>query len=193
MKTEIAALPLVSTLEHLTIHPKEFNEVIADLFGYNYEDYNALFEIDKISLDKDTHVRIPVFSNEECTVFLRIWGPDNATAIHDHYHWKGKIKVLKGLLTEISYRENSNFIEYNGATSAPANMIFQENHPGIHSIVNNDIGITVSLHIYKSPEFNLKGIRIFDTELRRIAWLNEKAASCSWNLPEECYDKIICN
>ncbi len=75
MKTEIAALPLVSTLEHLTIHPKEFNEVIADLFGYNYEDYNALFEIDKISLDKDTHVRIPVFSNEECTVFLRMCSP----------------------------------------------------------------------------------------------------------------------
>src|SRR5690606_41057045 len=71
MKTEIAALPLVSTLEHLTIHQKEFNEVIADLFGYNYEDYNALFEIDKISLDKDTHVRIPEIGRASCRERVR--------------------------------------------------------------------------------------------------------------------------
>ena len=50
--------------------------------------------------------------------------------------------------------------------------------------------LSVSLHIYKTPELNLSGVRIFDTEKKRWAVLTDKAPSCSWNLPDEAFEKV---
>lgn len=182
---------LVDVLENLMQHPKGFDETVRELFRYNYSDYNQWFEISKLSVERETYKRVPVFRSQECVAILMIWGKDNTTAIHDHNNYDGRIKVLKGSLTEVSYRENSNFIEYNGVGTAYEGQIFPEEYGGIHSIVNNSDGISVSLHIYRTSELNLKGVRLFDTEKRRVAWLNDNASSCSWKLPEDSYEKII--
>lgn len=182
---------LVDVLENLMQQPKGFDETVRELFRYNYSDYNQWFEISKLSVERETYKRVPVFRSQECVAILMIWGKDNTTAIHDHNNYDGRIKVLKGSLTEVSYRENSNFIEYNGVGTAYEGQIFPEEYGGIHSIVNNSDGISVSLHIYRTSELNLKGVRLFDTEKRRVAWLNDNASSCSWKLPEDSYEKIV--
>lgn len=192
MKTDTTdTRSLVDTLEDLMQHPKHFEETVQELFAYSYNDYDRLFEIDRISVPKETYKRIPVFRGDNCVALLMLWGVENTTAIHDHMNYDGRIKVLKGVLTEVSYRENSNFIEYNGVASAVKDQIFPEEFGGIHSIVNNNDGISVSLHVYRTSQLNLKGVRIFDTQNRRVAWLNENAESCSWNLPENAYERIL--
>ena len=182
---------LVDALENLTLHPKGFDETVQELFRYSYDDYNEWFEIDKIWVENESYRRLPVYRNQHCVAIIMIWGEDNISAIHDHNNYDGRIKVLRGSLTEVSYRENSNFIEYNGVGTAYENQVFREESGGIHSIVNNHSGISISLHVYRTSQLNLKGVRLFDTENRRIAWLSDEATSCSWSLSGEAYEKIV--
>ncbi len=168
-----------------------FDGAIEKLFVYDFHDFDRIFEIGKISVENETYQRLPVFSGENCVAILMIWGIDNTTAIHDHHNYDGKIKILKGNLTEVSYRENLNFIEYDGAGTAYENQIFPEELGGIHSIVNNSDNVSVSLHIYRTSKLDLNGVRIFDTENRKIAWLNENATSCSWHLSLNSYERVV--
>ena len=192
MKTEaILTKSLVETLEDLTQNKHSFEEIVRELFSYTYNDYNLLFELDKVNIQDESYKRVPVFNSENCAASLKVWGLDNATAIHDHNPYERAIKVLKGSLTIVNYRENTNFIEYNGVEMAFANQIFREDHSGIHSIVNNSDEITVSLHIYSTQHPDLRGVRIFDTKKRKIGRLNDKAQTCSWNLAEEAYEEVI--
>lgn len=191
MKTE-TLLPesLVHVLENLSDKTKNFEEIVLELFSFDFDDYNQLFSVDHVEVDNHDYLRIPVFRSENCVVNLRIWGIDHTTAIHDHNNYEGRIKVLKGSLSEVSYRENSNFIEYNGVTTFHENDVFPEEEDGIHSLINNSDEISVSLHIYRTSEINHDGVKVFDTEERKVGWLNEKAVYCSWDLPADCYNKI---
>lgn len=177
-------------LEDLMLKPGSFDETAEELFAYAYDDYNLLFELDKIPVEAETYKRIPVLKGENCVAWLMVWGIDNATAIHDHKNYDGRIKILKGNLTEVSYRENSNFIEYDGAATVFEGDVFPEEYGGIHSIVNNSDAVSVSLHVYRTSQLNLEGVRIFDTENRKIAWMSENADRCSWHLPQDAYRKI---
>ena len=181
---------LNETLENLKKGNVSFDDVTENLFSYSYEDYNEIFKIDQIEVAEKTYKRLPVFNNDNCVAILMLWGNNNKTAVHDHKNYEGKIKVLKGELTEVYYKETEDFIEYEGAGVAIEGLVFEEELGGIHSIVNNKNVLSVSLHIYKTPELNLSGVRIFDTEKKRWAVLTDKAPSCSWNLPEEAFEKI---
>ena len=182
---------LNKTIENLKKVNANFNEVAENLFSYNLNDFNEIFKIDQINVAEKTYKRLPVFNNENCVAILMLWGQNNKTAVHDHNNYEGKIKVLKGELTEVYYKETENFIEYEGAGVALEGVIFDEELGGIHSIVNNKNFLSVSLHIYKTPKLNLNGVRIFSVENQKIAILNDKATSCTWDLPEEAFDKII--
>ncbi len=181
---------LNETLENLKKGNVSFDDVTENLFSYSYEDYNEIFKIDQIEVAEKTYKRLPVFNNDNCVAILMLWGNNNKTAVHDHKNYEGKIKVLKGELTEVYYKETEDFIEYEGAGVAIEDLVFEEELGGIHSIVNNKNVLSVSLHIYKTPELNLSGVRIFDTEKKRWAVLTDKAPSCSWNLPDEAFEKI---
>ena len=182
---------LNETLENLKKGNVSFDDVTENLFSYSYEDYNEIFKIDQIEVAEKTYKRLPVFKNDNCVAILMLWGNNNKTAVHDHKNYEGKIKVLKGELTEVYYKETEDFIEYEGAGVAIEGLVFEEELGGIHSIVNNKNVLSVSLHIYKTPELNLSGVRIFDTEKKRWAVLTDKAPSCSWNLPDEAFEKVI--
>jgi len=182
---------LNETLENLKKGNVSFDDVTENLFSYSYEDYNEIFKIDQIEVAEKTYKRLPVFNNDNCVAILMLWGNNNKTAVHDHKNYEGKIKVLKGELTEVYYKETEDFIEYEGAGVAIEGLVFEEELGGIHSIVNNKNVLSVSLHIYKTPELNLSGVRIFDTEKKRWAVLTDKAPSCSWNLPDEAFEKVI--
>jgi predicted metal-dependent enzyme (double-stranded beta helix superfamily) len=182
---------LNETLENLKKENVSFNEVVENLFSYSFEDYNEIFKINQIEVPEKTYKRLPVFNNDNCVAILMLWGNNNKTAVHDHKNYEGKIKVLKGELTEVYYKETEDFIEYEGAGVAVEGLIFDEELGGIHSIVNNKNVLSVSLHIYKTSELNLSGVRIFDTEKKKWAVLTDKAPSCSWNLPDEAFEKVV--
>ena len=182
---------LNETLENLKKGNVSFDDVTENLFSYSYEDYNEIFKIDQIEVAEKTYKRLPVFNNDNCVAILMLWGNNNKTAVHDHKNYEGKIKVLKGELTEVYYKETEDFIEYEGAGVAIEGLVFEEELGGIHSIVNNKNVLSVSLHIYKTPELNLSGVRIFDTEKKKWAVLTDKAPSCSWNLPDEAFEKVV--
>ena len=179
------------TLENLKKENISFDIVAENLFSYDYQDYNEIFKIDQIEVPEKTYKRLPVFNNENCVAILMLWGVNNKTAVHDHKNYEGKIKVLKGELTEVYYKETKDFIEFEGAGVAIEGLVFEEEKGGIHSIVNNKNALSVSLHIYKTSELNLDGVRIFDVENKKWAVLTDKATSCSWNLPEEAFEKIV--
>ena len=179
------------TLENLKKDHVSFDIIAENLFSYDYQDYNEIFKIDQIEVPEKTYKRLPVFNNENCVAILMLWGVNNKTAVHDHKNYEGKIKVLKGELTEVYYKETKNFIEYEGAGVAMEGLVFEEEMGGIHSMVNNKSTLSVSLHIYKTSQINLSGVRIFDIENKKWAVLTDKAPSCSWNLPEEAFEKIV--
>ena len=183
-------MSLSETLNALKQKNASFDEAVEKLFEFNYNDYNAIFKINEIEIPNKKYLRLPVFNNDYCVAILMLWGVENKTAIHDHGNYEGKIKVLKGNLTEIYYKDTSEFIEYEGEGVANEGVVFSEDYGGIHSIVNNDATFSVSLHIYKTKQLNLNGVRIFDIENKKWAVLTDKASSCSWNLPEEAFEKI---
>ena len=187
---EIMTKNIKYTLENLKKDNISFDIVVENLFSYDYQDYNEIFKIDQIEVPEKTYKRLPVFNNENCVAILMLWGVNNKTAVHDHKNYEGKIKVLKGELTEVYYKETKDFIEFEGAGVAIEGLVFEEEKGGIHSIVNNKNALSVSLHIYKTSELNLDGVRIFDVENKKWAVLTDKAPSCTWNLPEEAFEKI---
>lgn len=167
-----------------------FEDVCDLLFTFQYKDFDELFQITPLELPPGTFMRIPVY-HDEYIVALKIWGINNYSVIHDHSNYDVKIKILKGSLTEVCYRENANFIEYDSRITAKTGTILLEKQNNINSIMNNSDAISVSLHVYRTPKFHLENIRIFDTENRRIAHLSEDAKSCAWNLPDSSYKNII--
>lgn len=188
---ETSVMNLQDVLNNIKQKNVSFEEAVEALFQFNYQDYNAIFKIDQIEVPEKTYKRLPVFNNENCVAILMLWGVNNKTAVHDHKNYEGKIKVLKGELTEVYYKETKDFIEFEGAGVAIEGLVFEEEKGGIHSIVNNKNALSVSLHIYKTSELNLDGVRIFDVENKKWAVLTDKAPSCSWNLPDEAFAKII--
>lgn len=182
---------LNNTLENIKNQSLSYDEVSEILFSFDFQDYNEIFKINELNIPEKTYRRLPVFNNENCVAILMLWGINNKTAVHDHKNYEGKIKVLKGELTEVYYKETKNFIEYEGAGVAMEGLVFEEEMGGIHSMVNNKSTLSVSLHIYKTSQINLSGVRIFDIENKKWAVLTDKAPSCSWNLPEEAFEKIV--
>ncbi|WP_234108826.1 MULTISPECIES: cysteine dioxygenase [Chryseobacterium] len=190
MKNTAGLQSLKQVLDDLaTKKPLSFEEICDLLFTYDYNDFNKIFPLSQTKVENGTYLRIPIYSGE-VVAFIMLWGIDNCSAIHDHGNYDGRIKILKGSLTEVSYRKNSNFIEYDARTFANQGEIFAEEMGGIHSIINNSDEISASLHIYRTSKLNLEDCKLFDTENRRIAILSSKATSCSWDLSPDCYKEI---
>ncbi|MGA9212419.1 hypothetical protein [Kaistella sp.] len=175
----------LKTKKHLT-----FDDVCDLLFTFQFKDFDELFQVTPLEVPNETFMRIPIY-HHEFVAALKIWGINTYSAICDHSNYDAKIKVLKGSLTEASYRENSNFIEYDSKATARAGDVLVEEQTDINSIINNSEEISVSLHIYRTSKLWMEGVRIFDTENRKIAYLSNEAKACSWNLPENNYQKII--
>ena len=167
-----------------------FDDICELLFTFQFKDFDELFQITPLEVPNETFMRIPVY-NDEFVAALKVWGVNNYSAIRGHSNYDTRIKVLKGSLTEVSYRENSNFIEYDSKYTAKTGDLLVEEQTDINSIINNSEGISVSIHVYRTPKLQLENVRIFDTENRRIAYLSKDAKACSWNLPESSYKKII--
>lgn len=190
MKTPAAPKNLISSLEMIQKEKLGFEEVCSLLFNFSFEDFDALFDVAKKEISPECILRIPILTNE-CTAILMLWAPDSSTAIYDQMNAGAGMKILKGQLTKAFYRENSNFIEFAKAKTFRKNQIYYTESGGIQSWVNVSEGISASLHIYKELQINFEGVRIFDTIHRRLAYLSDKATSCSWNLPDAAFLEVV--
>ena len=191
MKTDIGIQNLAQVLENLKTKKRlSFDDVCDLLFTFKFEDFDQIFKISAMEVPAETYIRLPVL-HDDYVVFLKIWGIKNYSIIRDHCNYDAKVKVLKGSVTEVNYRENSNFIEYDSKTTFEKGAIFIEEQKDINSIINNSEEISVTLHIYRTSKANLEGVRVFDTEKRKIGFLSKEAKSCTWNLPEVGFQKII--
>lgn len=191
MKNEIALLnPLVRTIEEMQEQEYTYEDAAHKLFEYEYDDFSALLNLEKYRIESGSYLKIPLIFGRNYVAQLMLWGIDYATAIHDHQSYDGIFKVLKGTLSELTYRENANFIEFAGKVYALKNDIFGEEPNGIHSIVNCSDSISATLHCYRTAQLNLDGVRIFDTATRRIGWLSAHATTCSWDLLQAAFKKI---
>lgn len=190
MEHSLISHPLELVLENLTTKKAlSFDEFCELLFTFKFEDFDELFGILDLKVQTETYLRIPIIQ-ADFTAFLKVWGIKNYSSIRDHKNYDSKIKVLKGSLTEVNYRENSNFIEYDSKAIMRTGDIFIEEQSGINSIINNSEDISVSLHICRTAEIQLEGIRIFDTEKRKIGLLSREAKSCNWEIPNNSFQKI---
>ena len=120
---------LSHVLDDLKIKKRlNFDEICDLLFTFSYNDFDSVFHLTEREVSRDRVIRIPVFEDEPIAI-LTIWGEDSCTAIHDHGSFDGRIKILKGSLGVVNYRENSNFIEFNSLAVGGEGDILPNNLP----------------------------------------------------------------
>ena len=132
------------------------------------------------------HLALGIYQKKLLKKFINY---KNETQNHINSNYLSKNPQVLQFVDFLCFK-TKDFIEYEGAGVAIEGISFAEEMGGIHSIVNNKSTLSVSLHIYKTNQLNLSGVRIFDLEHKKWAVLNDKAPSCTWNLPEEAFEKI---
>jgi len=183
-------IDLNSALRLFKINNSEPGEVTDTLFSFEYGEYAKLFSVDDYEVPSGRYRRIPIHSGS-CCAFLMLWGANATTAVHDHCNYDGFVKILKGRFREISYIPSENFIEFEDEKNAYPGDELYESPGSIHSLMNLESSLSVSLHIYNTCQTTLKGVRVFDTARRIIGILNEKAGTSTWDNSEDCFSEII--
>ncbi len=184
---------------------KHFVQKLAQLKGQKIDPAlvkKVLSEIDFKALDykdylegKDMGVynRISIIE-DPMQVFLMTWPPQFLLPIHQHKNFWGYVIPLEGIVAETIYgyapRKKKVFLH--PTKTYKEGEIIYEPYNVIHKLQNTSpLDVTISIHIYYPPTINYKGTMIFDAQNRKMAVLNEKAESLSWDLPEDQYDSVM--
>ena len=136
------------------------------------------------------YLRIPVYSGK-CIVLLMIWGINAGTAIHGHGGVEGTVKVIKGIVREEKFEFTGTDIELISSKIHIPGDVLSEDTGTIHSIINQDETLSVTLHIYNTDKNTLAGTVMYDPENRRIGVLNDLAKSTSWKEDPMAFKCII--
>jgi cysteine dioxygenase len=127
-------------------------------------------------------------------VYLMTWPPQFLLPIHQQKNFWGYVMPLKGILAETVYgyaaRKRKVFL-HPTKTHKPGEIIY-EPYNVIHKLQNTSpLEPTITIHINYPPYYDFNGTMIFDAQNRRLAVLNEKAKSLSWDLPADHYKKVM--
>ncbi len=182
---------LVQKLEQLKgqkIDPALVKKALSDI-DFKAVDYKDYLE----GKDMGEYNRIRI-SEDPMQVFLMTWPPQFLLPIHQHKNFWGYVIPLEGIVAETVYgyapRKKKVFLH--PTKTYKEGEIIYEPYNVIHKLQNTSpLDVTISVHIYYPPTFNYKGTMILDAQNRRMAFLNEKAESLSWDLPEDHYDSVI--
>lgn len=104
--------------------------------------------------------RVALLPNAE--VIVMCWRSGQMTPIHDHKGSACAVKVIKGIATEISYREsNSKALVPTTSTRSFEGEVLHSFDEDIHQMGNLEDSFSdlVTLHVYSPP---LKGMTFFD-------------------------------
>ena len=121
---------------------------------------------------------------------MLVWGGKAVTDIHDHAASTAKIKVLQGKIKEQKYSVGNGFNIDCEMIYSTGNT-FDESPNDIHRVTNVSNDFSISLHIHNTDSPTLDGVRIFDSENRKVGYLNSSAKSSTWNQPPSAIDKLI--
>lgn len=191
MESSEKYVDLAETLGQLKIHaPQSFEEFCTMFLGFNFIDFDNHFRLSGIIVKQKEFMSVPVFRGKFIAELL-LWGPDTCTPIYDHHKFDMRIKVLKGLLTEVLYRENENFIEYDGVFTSLPGHVFPQKEYGIHSMINGSGGSSVSLHLYNTTDFVVSDFRLFDTALRKVFKMSGNSDSYTWYQADSLTDEVV--
>ncbi len=125
----------------------------------------------------------------ECV--LLYWPPGVESAVHHHEGFWGYVLCLEGAIDNIEYTLKDGKLLESRAVRAYAGGVLNEPDGTIHKIVNaSDEDYLVTLHFYYPALDTLDNLRLFDLVHRRIATLNEKAATASFGQDPSCYRSI---
>lgn len=125
----------------------------------------------------------------ECV--LLHWQPGAESAVHHHEGFWGYVLCLEGEIENITYKhEDGELLESKGMRALPGGVI-DEPDGVIHKIVNSrkDQPL-ITLHFYYPALETLDGLKLYDLANRRLAELNEKAATASFDQDEACFRSI---
>lgn len=157
-----------------------------DFKNISYEEYLEGY-------DPNEYNRIKI-NDSPMQVFLMTWPPQFFLPIHQHKNFWGYVIPLQGIVAETIYgyaaRKKKVFL-HPTKTHKQGEIIYEPFNV-IHKLQNTSpLESTISLHIYYPPKYNYDGTMIFDAQNRRLAVLNEKAESLSWEFPPDHYHKIV--
>lgn len=181
-------LQVLNELKEGAIDPNAVMNALSsiDFKSISYDEY-----LDGCNLDEYNCIKM---NNSPMQVFLTTWPPQFFFPIHQHKNFWGYVVPLQGIVAETVYgyaaRKKKVYL-HPTKTHKPFDIIYEPFNV-IHKLQNTSpLESTISLHIYYPPFYNYDGTMIFDAQNRRLAVLNEKAESLSWELPADQYKKIV--
>ena len=111
---------------------------------YDSDDWKKYVTVNDLSYNK-----LLVNQTDEFSIYIITWKKYQESKIHDHSDNGCLYKILKGNLIENHY---NNKLEYTGFKILEKNNIgYIDNKLYYHNMINNNNGITISLHIYSPP------------------------------------------
>ena len=134
-----------------------------------------------------------MLSKDPLEVFLLRWPPQFFYPIHQHDNFWGFVIPLKGILSETLYGHapNKRKVFIHPTKTFREGEIIYEPYKVIHKLQNTSpLETLITLHVYYPPEYNFDGTHIFDAKNRRLAVLNDKAETISWDLPADHYERM---
>ena len=140
-------------------------------------------------LNENDYLRIPIYQGE-CQVILMVWGIGAKTAIHDHGGSRGRVKVMKGCVTEKRYRFQNRKLEILSSEDHKPGEILDVAPDTIHAVSNKASEVSMTLHIYDIPSGSFEGTILYDKENQKIGILNNLATKASWKEKPEAFSRI---
>jgi cysteine dioxygenase len=131
------------------IHQKSnLKSIISEVKKYDDVDWKNYVKINKNRYNKEL-----VYKNELFDIYIVTWNKKQKSSIHNHPEYGCVYKVLKGIITEYLFDPNiETIIKTNKLNENDIGYI--HDNIGYHYIENNTDDISVSLHIYKPPNFS---------------------------------------
>ena len=172
------------------IEMEQFEEICNKFHQGSWDDYRSFVPPGiPDPLTEDEYYRIPVYKGA-CMVILMLWGPGAATALHDHGGSIGRVKVLKGSVTEERYSFDGSKLELLASNIGHPGDILNVSVNDIHSVKNPGKEMSVSLHVYGTDSNTFEGTKIYDPENKRVGILNEMATRATWREKPEAFSSI---
>jgi predicted metal-dependent enzyme (double-stranded beta helix superfamily) len=169
------------------IEPNLIRQVLETLQLRNLNVDEYVKKLSGEALEREIILKDPV------EAFILKWPPQFFYPIHQHSNFWGFVVPLQGILSETlyGYAPNKRKVFIHPTKTFRAGEIVYEPYKVIHKLQNTSpIESLITLHVYYPPVYNFKGTSIFDAKNRRLAILNEKAETLSWDLPEDQYESI---
>ncbi len=182
---------LIQALEQLNEKEIIPAEALKALTSVPFKELDYKKYLDGIDLSVYNRIKI---MDTPMQVYLMTWPPQFLLPIHQHKNYWGYVLPLEGIVAETIYgyaaRKKKVFL-HPTKTHKPGEIIY-EPYNLIHKLQNTSpLDPSINLHIYYPPYNNYEGTMIFDAQNRRLAVLNEKANSLSWDLPADHYQKVV--